>query len=81
MPINKQTILNTMLGKWRDRGYTLEFKDNFVDEADQLVVIKFKGTDVATYYRSKLTIGNISIIQFACQRHWDMLMGYADGKL
>ena len=75
MPINQQTILNATLGKWRGRGYTLEFQEDTVDPNDHLVVIKFKGSDVATYYRSKLTIGNISVIQFACQRHWDMLMG------
>ena len=75
--INKQTQLNTLLGEWRDNGFTIKEEANPLDEDDALVCLYFKGQRTASYYSSKLpdNITELSaFIRKQCKTYWDNCM-------
>ena len=71
MPVNTQPCLDAILGDWKDRGFSLKETADPIDETDSLVVIYFNGEKIGTYYRSKLTINNVPVIQRHCENYWN----------
>ena len=83
MPIDTQCQYEAMLGKWKDRGFSIREVADPIDESDRLVVLQYRGTIVGSYYRSKImhmpVVYGIPAIQIHCQRYWDSLMEFAVG--
>jgi len=69
--INTIPQFEAMLGKWRDRGFSLREAADPVDENDSLIVLYFHGEKVGTYYRSKLTLSNIPVVQMHCENFFN----------
>ena len=69
--INTIPQFEAMLGKWRDRGFSLWETADPVDENDSLIVLYFQREIVGSYYRSKLTLSNIPVIQMHCENFFN----------